>query len=1062
DVARLCDALCELQQAFTPDWRRDVALGEFAASNAEVRTDPEVTARAALALVDAVARLGGRTLTERTACALRAALAAGAQPLAWTVAVAAERRLGDVVVDPERAFACAVSDVIVESCVASPGTLDLRVTTFAAAPSERRRIAVTLLPFGDPERVPPTLRCGGEELAFRPALQRVELSAAVVPRVEFAPPTRLPSGSTWLPTATVRGPSTDHAFEVELRMSSGFATRATLLRDGDRLAPLDPIRLPRIDGEATLLARVIETSPGRTVVHPAAGPRRIRVGELRSIDFGDEADERLSDAEADRRTPVVRFVDGRENARLLPPGEPLRVSVPVAERTPQLALTVRASGSLAIADGDGRLLAAAPEELVDRARDVTLALADPRLWRDGTLELVLATTGAEPAEVANLTWRADDPSELPPLLAASAGAPRRLPADLQVLAVPIHDAGAPPTIDAELLRQALFGGPENRVSPDGGRGLTIGSARSWLRTLSGGVTELGGAVRAPLAIAFDGTPPAERPARIVAALREALADAPESVDPDVVLAVGGALGIDPDTVRVAATAGQYGGLGAPVVLLSASQLQGRTPGVADLVEGVLRALTDFVDFRTPEHGNLGRLALSASPDRLLPAPPLGPNLAAAGWVDVVTFDATRPASIALPPSLVGRQVLRLPFPGDRRGELWIEQREPAGGDDRAGLLLLRHFAAGREPLVVRLDGQRVRPGYLRLSAGLPGAVDAPFVPGSRRDLLRAASRVDDGTRPSLATSEGELPWVLTDVRTDGTIARLTAEPQWLDLLAAATPELSTGRGAARRPLPLDTAALDGARATRAGRGLRIEPARDEACTVALHALRRPPVATRARLSLSLRGLDPACAIGLRVLQADAPVDGAQLLAPADSDAVRVEVDLPATSAGTPLAIELELPAGAPALWITEAVLVARASAAAQVRLTTPDGNAARLTPLATDQETGARGYATALELDPRGGPTDGLALLPAGACALALHVALPPDVDRATLTVRLRELDGTLGTLLLDEQTIDRGGPRTLLLELPPRGMSRAAVVELAATCDGTGGLRVLDAQVRR
>ena len=191
-----------------------------------------------------------------------------------------------------------------------------------------------------------------------------------------------------------------------------------------------------------------------------------------------------------------------------------------------------------------------------------------------------------------------------------------------------------------------------------------------------------------------------------------------------------------------------------MVFLAARDADGSFLSCGAATTALLQAIYGIERLDTPEFGNFGQLALTATPERHRPPAPAGLNLTHAGWADPLIVERQRFDRLRITSLLGGRAKYVLDcndLPG--RGRLLLQMRggpiEPAL--DTVGASLLWDLQNER-PWIGDTGGHLCQPRLLRLSA-VRSKLATPFVAGRPEDLFRQPRR----TLPS-ATLCGELVW----------------------------------------------------------------------------------------------------------------------------------------------------------------------------------------------------------------------------------------------------------------------------------------------------------------
>jgi hypothetical protein len=1052
-VARdFLDALGALQQVWDPPWLPGEFAGGFGGSNADATWNAPGQAEAARAMLDAYRIFGRIELLERGAAALRCALA---EPLpsipglarrgdplpALLAALAAAERcravLGQGVIDLDQRGAVGIDALWFEPGV--PGGTAVPIEARTRAPDlAEAEVWIRAADRGALQ----ALRSGTELLLAAPGRRPVPVRR--VPRLELRPPAMVAAERDWRPLARIVGPVPEGASVwLEVRPGREPALRLPMVPSGEAglWIAAEPFR-PAASLRGQDLQLELRCRIDRLVLRaPPTGPVEVRVADFACIDPGDDLETRLVSASPGAR--VVRFVDGREYAREVGGAETFTYAVPVPAEAATVDLRILSSGALLVAGGpDGRALHEDQTLAPDGDRLVQLRLSDPRLWPEGSLALSFRAAG-DRASVARIEYRTTGVAER-----ALAGAPARPLAapDLRVelLVLPLGLAGAPAP-DSELLRQALVGGAEYRVTPSPEPRPTSGSLAHWVATVSGGRTAVTADLLEPLSIdrALAEPDEAGQEPIVVEQLRPALSAALQARS----AAIDAILVVHPGSPASAPTDLAIDSV--PIVVLSEREQDGSYLSVGRLAATLLTRLRGLEDLGTAEAGAFGSLSLTADPNRHTPPVPAGINLLRTGWASVVDILPGRPTrGLRLPPLIDGRTVLRVTTPGiDATPELLVETRRVSSTDPSprpSGLSIYWNFAAEQAPVIRLLDGRSVRPRHWRLSPSTP-SLRTPFGPGGVADLFFDTTRLDDRTPPSLATPRGETPWTVE--RLDllgGATAALDLRWQGLDLLRDVRQGWAGGADGGIGPL------LAGAPDAGAGRVI------GSAASPRLGLPDRPGGLVRGRFEIGPSESGRRLFVELREpadgrLDLGLGLDGRSLLrAPVPAEGLRATVDLPPTQSRW-LEIDLHRLGGAPSVQVASAVLLPRSAGAAPIALDPARSTAARLSDGAVHAPTHP------LLLDERGRARLQVpVLLPSSRGALRLVCATGHLRGEACrLRIELRFAGGGPPVLLHDRLEVpastDRAVPLTVLLcELPEADDRGLAFLELGV--DGPRG----------
>lgn len=1055
----LADALAALQQVWVPPWSDARLLGGFGGSNADATWNAPGQALAADAMLSAYVLLGRLDLLQRGATALRACLvepapfvadgfprpdAVAAATAGAAVAERCRERLGQAVIDLDRNFAVGVDAVWFEGFVRTTDRVRFRLLTHTPS------LANVTVTVRTGARTPPQLV--HDEVAVAPdASGRVRLAPDVVPMLVFRPPPKVPAPGAWWPEAAYVGPAPrEGSVFVEIRQK-GQHLHTVPLRDattGRLVTAEDPFRIALPGDGQRLQVRLVHDDGRRQVTVPADGFFEIDVGPMASIDPGDDLESTLIDSGPGTR--VTRFVDGRENAREAQAGASFGYAVPVPRDAAAIELRILASGPLAISSGpDGRPLYADQEAVPPGDRVITLRLADPRLWPDGELELRFRPTGAS-AAVARIEYRTIGTSER-----AELGPTRDLAnpdVHLDLLVLPVALAGQPAP-DAELLRQALVGGPEYRLTPEPVPQPTVGSLARWIGEISGGRTQVRAEVLEPWGFEATAAELAQEGGwqRLVAAastrLTAPLHARPQPFDAILLVHSGAPLPLADDLVLETV----------PVVALPEREPDGSYLSTGRVAHETLERTSGLIPLDQPANGAFGDLALTAKTRGHAPAPPAGINLVRTGWagiVDVGPQDSER--IMRLPLLLEGRTVLRATSGGlPGAGALFLETRSN-GATARAGLLVYRQFAPEDAPILRTLDGATVQPRVWRLSPAEP-SLQTPFRPATRADLFHDITRLDDRGLPSLTTPRGETPWTIERVEiVEGGSANLRFRWHGTDVLATPRRSWLTGIGTALGPLAEGISGALPGRVTATPRGplLTLAALDDATLAVMFHGV---PTDARQRVFARFEDLDGGVAevrigVGGRVLA------HALLTDPTTA----IVADLPPDPAHR-LDITLVRVSGAPTVRLAGLSMVPLSASAVPVLL--PNVPAATVRTM----DGVVRGGTRTMHLGARGVARLRMpVLLPATHGVLRLAFATDHHVEGTVrLAVELRDADG--GAPRIVHEGIEAHGSATLdvplvvaLCELPAHGEQRLAFLDLVATGAPGGCVHVVIAEIDR
>ncbi len=861
-VEALGDELVALQWGWQPVWLSEPRIGAFAPSNLPDDTGGAATPMAAEALLAAYALGGRRELLQRASFALRRALLdtesspdAGSA-LACAVAERIRNRFGQAVVDAVAGFGEGLDAVWIDRLVVDADRIRVRLMTRAQG-LDTATVRFEHLPPDVPEFV---VDGAGEAPIPRERLESgIELPVLTVPRIVFDPPTRIRAGAPWAPSARVEGDASgitaaSLAIVPENAGPDAVPNRIPLVVDGDRLVARP---LPTADREHPERRRFDTAGlvPGarlRTWIDvagsdwhertPADGPgREIRIGALDAIDVGDQDETPSAGADS----PVVRFVDGRENARRVAPRQ--SVEYPLSIRSDALALEIRIryAGRIEVTTADGQVLHDGTGDAASDGtpRDLELAIADPRRWREGRLTLRIAPAGDDPLLLARIEWLATGSAIAVPGVDSPSRPSGERFSRLSVCVVPVRLADLPETPARDSLEQAFFGGPEYRVTPAPQPHLTVGSAARWIEQLSGRLTTVEGVVTEPVASSVRAE---DLRTGGTAALRTLLDELAPTIGPAlaklpgyprIVFVVHGgrplAVSAEPPRLLTDGRPSDAGGI--PVVVQAERGDDGSYLSCGTITLALLERLYGILDLGTRANGNFGALALSSAGGGHLPVLPAGVNLERTGWASRVPVARieNRSQRVDIPSLMDGHAFLELDSDTlPDRGRLLLEFRNGGGDAPLAGLSIYRELDQCEALVLRRANGETVSPRLLRVSSQLPPA-STPFAPASIDDLFRFESLLADGwsatvdasdvqsrsstsnthvseiahgRAPSalppaswLASPQGESPWAVQDLELD-------AESPWLlhDLSPAddrppALPQVTASPATEERP-----------------------------------------------------------------------------------------------------------------------------------------------------------------------------------------------------------------------------------------------------------------------
>ncbi len=792
-TAAFIDSLALQQQVWSPRWlaldpSSTRLIGGLGQHDGDPQWSDPTQALSALAFLLGYERFGRRDLLQRGAWALRAALATAPDtddkdldarsPLGTAAAVAqlAYARWGSVIVDAAGGYAESLDAV-----QASLGSIALTEITLLArcAPELVERTRATFRGLGKPpEHYSLGVNDGARSLFSIDELAAgVSITPLAVPSVIFAPPTTIQANQPFSPrvrfaatppagfTGGVKLTIDGRAGETAITLVGSTDPRTWLpLYPFSALIWADPPDKPSATPGrgAVLRARVELLGPqGQRVVVVPQEPTRI--DEQTTIDLAGTDD---TDCLSASTCPRVLFADGSRLARAVGShGCALEWQLNIPATALALELEILLAGQLRL-QAQGNIVHEDTADTPLVPRWVRVKIADRRLWEAAKLKLTFTQavqSDAANLQVAELRTRvvvdtgtpADQPIE--PFEVVTRPDPGRKPdSQLRVLVVPVAFTEQPLTLSNDQIATLFFGDDYQRTPAPQPRH-TTGSVRNVLLAVSGGRTRLVGEVAdAPpptIGAASDllgGRGPTPLNALVTSALRAAGGTF------DVILLVhsGPAPAVAPDIEHIP---------GLPPIALIAERGPDRSAlAVGDALAALLAAHHKLARRSSQAAGNFGALALNGHTDDHLPAAPIGFDLAAAGWVDVVAVHPEG-GEIAAAPMLRERRVHRLASELPCRGDLFLEVR---GGLPEEPLLpesgLLGYWHLPEPPLVRGSGGATERPTVLRLARSV-GVTETPFVPGTAADLVRRASVLDDVSSPSLATPQGELCFLLESV-----------------------------------------------------------------------------------------------------------------------------------------------------------------------------------------------------------------------------------------------------------------------------------------------------------
>ncbi|MGE3880287.1 MAG: hypothetical protein AB7I19_14600 [Planctomycetota bacterium] len=1050
DARTLLDELHALQQVWDPPWLEFRTFGGFAPTNRESGWNDPFTSRAARALLDGYRVLGDRDDLERGVAALRASMAregdCSTLESLGTIAVAehARRELGDVVLDVANGFAIGIENLQVARLTVSGSRVgfNLGSTVDLTGPALLRVTGANAVPEVLTVNNSPQDRL---ERAVTTGLPVVPLR---LPTIEFAPPHAVAAGELWQPVALVSGRQlAPRAVFVMVDQANGVSRRLPMVPVGDGTSArfvLDPLS-EGVSWSAGVrfTTQLVCQVDGFEIRVPRVRGADVQVGEWNRVDPGDDLELELRDGSAS--SSVVRFPDGRENARRVAPGASLEYWIEVPRDAAEVELRLRVVGTARVSSAEtGDSLAVVEPEARVGPRTIALRLADARLWTDGLLRLLVTTSDDQPLLLAHIDHRVVRAGAVTtgPGVPAAIAAPRT---QLAVLAIP-WQVGASRAPAAEDLRVALFGGEDYRLTPPPQPRPTAGSLARYVQRVSGGRTaitgevietvhadRLGGAAALP-----DRGGTNEPPPELLARLGEILESRTEQ--PDVVLVVhDGAAATALDRLESI----ELGGV--PLRFVGERAGDGSYVSTGRLARTVLSAIYPMRDLATPSNGAFGELALTSAGDVHAPPPPLAPNLLVTGWLSAIDVERSPTArEYRLAGSLEGRSALRF-RDGATTSTFLLENLTHSG---EPGLLAMCEFDEGTGPVCIRADGRSTRVRVLRLSPRTPLAA-SPFEPATDAELLRTTVSLDAWSRPPLCTPEGDAPWSVRGIEFGSTsLARLATRFEGVDLLVGAALWTRVGRGG-EAPLPIDGVDRASGSIRRVADRVDVRPRGDAVVrgTFTLAGVRGPQ---RLRACMAVAGSGSAL---IRVALGGRELARFEL----GNEERRLRLDYATGSAEDRLVIDCIALAGAPVITISRLLSVPRSGADGAIPLSHLP------TTTLTLRDGSVHALARTVSLDARGERTLRVpVVVPAGRSTLRLWLAWESSRPiRLAATLRGAESGAANLATFTHELGADRSSD-VLLLEVP--GGERPAVAFLELVCRGVGEqeLFLLDAAVIR
>ena len=855
-----------------------------------------------------------------------------------------------------------------------------------------------------------------------------------------------------------------------------------LLRDWNERQDPRPEVISFEPGTVLETHAVVQLPNGRVETLPRGSEdprRRVVVGVMDAIDAGD-GDELELRPESATTSGVVRFVNGRECARRIEQFETITYDVDTGRTATEVAMRLVVRGAIRVTSGSQLLHEDENDRVDEIERTVDISIADPRLWRDsGTLALQIRALAASGAEVARILYLAEGDGT-PLGGSAQAEQPERA-ADARIRAwiVPADFADVTVRTGRSELERAFFGGRDYRRTGEPNPRNTSGSVATLVERVSGGISELRGRVLEPFV--FGGSASdlgdAARREAFRAGLVEHLdraARTASGVEPDVVLVVtGGPLPIETvDTLPRTDGESTPAAATIPVAFVEDREGDGSVLASGTALSVLLRALYGFEDLGTPASGNFGSFHLPSLGAGHTPQLPSGPNLAHAGWADVVRVAPKRDESgqtdgrvVGVSPLHRSRTLLRLPgteLPG--RPDLFVETHERSTSspwEPTSGALVYWDYGdAEHAPRIRAADGRSARVRRVRLSPDRP-AWQAAFRPADASDLFRAAARLDDSSSPAVATLRGDLVWTIPRMRTetsDGAV-RLWLDYLPVDLLSAsAEPVWSIGWNDRFGPLSPTSGAVRRIEATHAEgmpcTVLALETRDETAGTTLRGRFPLPLDESPRRILVVIDEVEDASSARIRLRGAGARGSGTWLDATMDARGFRGEVDIPA-GAGSSFDILIEQQTAGPfRCRIASLLIVPRAESDYPVQL--PDlAHSTRLVDGTTYGRT-AVAHLDAAGLANLSAPV----VVPKSPSALRMVFGLeaPSSEGRVEVTLRGRVGSASWHTVL-DPTTLRADGPDArspltiAVSELPAE--LKPGVHFLDLEVEGTPGARV-------
>ncbi len=740
-----------------------------------------------------------------------------------TIAEAVRRRLGQVIVDGTTPpVALGVDTIWAKDLQIDTETRMVRLQLHSIADHGQARVTFHHLPG------PPDIRfrvfCGATDCGEH---SRDELSLGLqlpvtrLPQLRFQPSTEYANStpfSPWAAAETTLGAPFRYAFEVEAESGEQWVLPlrpvASLESDpslhqlmvdtsdpgADRLDLAD-----RNPGESLRMRLVAKIDDKVVLSAPTEGWHRFTIGSRASIEPGRDDEHRLIDAGVSK---IGRYPETTRTCRVVPPETSITYRISVPTTATALDLEVHGAGSFVLRVDDQPLLPA-DGELVDESDSslnsvgdesgaldslepqanpnaelalratwtANYTLADRRLWPDGYVDVSFdAMVGACFLDRVRFRTRGTTIRRLPDSTVVTNAARSDLRLELRIAIVPLSFSDAPFTGTTEDLRQAFFSPSDYRRTPPPNSKSTAGSVAELLNAMSGGLSSVRGEVAEPLLLSMladdlASEPDADATLRNAVArhLQENLATTKAAAPFDawiLVHAPGLRLPVDQTTT----TTGKPRMLALPV----------REPDGSFVSTG--RSLAALLDIQSqleqldwPRNGRFGGLALTGGGrgQGHFPSAPASFHASKLGWADALVLDSIDHEALELPVLTEDRAYVELPCIAlPDRGRLLIENRRSGPADPgirKGGVHIIHDVSKNPGMLVMRSTGDvpgRAFPlNYMRVSSK-PEGRPTPLEVGTADDLFLAATRLDGSSSPRLSTLQGEVPWELSNLRTN--------------------------------------------------------------------------------------------------------------------------------------------------------------------------------------------------------------------------------------------------------------------------------------------------------